>query len=366
MTYWAGVVKRTYVVLAIVFALSSAADEIFLEGIEEPLATLASAAYASALESEVELSAEYVANRWGELGMLLQAHNLHEQTIVAYSNALSKRSDPRWLYLRSIAYGELGRVQEAIDDLNEVTISMREVAIIWYRLGQALLNANRVAEAKSALSKALSLDGKLAIAHMALADAHMLAGDFAKAKTSLQQAYRLQPDAGQVVYRLAQVERELGNEKASQTWLERRTNQFAPSIEDPMLAMVAQYSTNPTFFISAARRAWERGDTETALGAYRRAIELAPQNVDNLIGYAQLLKALQRYDDTLKVLDALEAISPREVMLWYLRAEVHLSADRVLAAQKAIKQAVALNPTEQVLALEKEISELRKFDRETE
>lgn len=352
----------SFSVFVIVFATTQTANEIFLEGIEEPLATVASAAYESALSSDITLSSEVGASRWGELGMLLQAHNLHEQAIAAYSNALKNISDPRWLYLRSIAYGELGLLHESIDDLMLVTSSMREVAIIWYRLGQALLNAGRISDAKQALVRALALDSDLAVAHMSLADVHVLNAEYEKAKESLQRGYSLQPQAGQIVYRMALVERGLGDVKASQVWLESQTNQFAPVVEDPMMSLVAQYSTNPTFFISAARRAWERGDHETALEAYRRAIALEPENVENLIGYSQLVIALNRLDEASKTLDSLEELSPGDGTLWYLRAVIYLEKDLILAAQKAIKRAIAIHPTPQALNLEREISELRKFD----
>ena len=354
--------RRFSVLCAIVLATTHAANEVFLEGIEEPLATLASAAYESALKSDLNLSPELVANRWGELGMLLQAHNLHEQAIAAYSNALKENSDPRWLYLRSIAYGELGMVRETVDDLLIVTRSMQEIAVIWYRLGKALLNAGQVSDARKALTNALTLNKDLAIAHMTLADVQMLETDFEKARTSLQRAYKLQPHAGQIAYRMALVERELGDLNSSQEWLDKRANQFAPVVEDPMMSMVAEYSTNPTFFISAARRAWERGDRETALEAYRRAVALEPENVANLIGYAQLLTVLDRYDEASSALDRLERVTTNEGMLWYLRAVIFLEKDLVLAAQDAIKKAIAIEPTAQVLALEREISELRKYD----
>ncbi|MCY4128529.1 MAG: tetratricopeptide repeat protein [Gammaproteobacteria bacterium] len=362
MTYRCVGARRFFTAFFIVLATTQSANEIFLEGIEEPLATVASAAYEAALSSDINLNPELVANRWGELGMLLQAHNLHEQAIAAYSNALTVVSDPRWLYLRSIAYGELGLLQESIDDLISVTRSMREVAIIWYRLGQALLNAGRVSDAKEALTNALALDKDLAAAHMSLADAQILDADYAKAKESLQQAYELQPQAGQIAYRLALVERELGDLRSSQLWLEKRVNQFAPVVEDPMLVLVAQYSTNPTFFISAARRAWERGDRETALEAYRQAIALEPENVENLIGYTQLLIALNRYDEASKTLDAIGDISSDGGMFWYLRAVTYLEKDLVLAAQDAINKALAIDPTPKALALEREIKELRKYD----
>ena len=354
--------RFTLVAIAVVFTTPQTANEIYLEGIEEPFATIASAAYEAALKSDVNLSPELVANRWGELGMLLQAHNLHEQSVAAYSNALTELSDPRWLYLRSIAYGELGRVEESIDDLVVVTSTMREVAIIWYRLGQALLKAGRVAEAKEALTTALTLDEDLAIAHMTLADAQILDAEFVNAKASLQHAYRLQPQAGQIAYRMALVERELGDLNSSQMWLGRRANQFTPVVEDPMLSLVAQYSTNPTFFISAARRAWERGDRETALEAYRQAIALEPQNVQNLIGYTRLLIVLNRYDEAEKTLDTLEQVSPNEGMLWYFRAVVFLEKDLVLEAQNAIEKAIAIDPTPEARNLEREIAELRKYD----
>lgn len=355
--------KRFFVAIVITVATTQSANEIFLEGIEEPLATVASAAYEAALSGDTNLSPEIVANRWGELGMLLQAHNLHEQAIAAYSNALIIISDPRWLYLRSVAYGELGLLRESIDDLKLVTSSMRDVAIIWYRLGKALLDAGSVSDAKEALTRALKLDKDLAAAHMSLADAQILDSEYARAKESLQDAYKLQPHAGQIVYRLALVERELGDVKSSQVWLQQRVNQFAPVVEDPMLILVAQYSTNPTFFISAARRAWERGDRETALEAYRRAIALDPKNVENLIGYTQLLLVLNRYDEASKTLDVIENTSPDEGMLWYLRAVIYLEKDLVLAALDAVKKAKAINPTAQVLALEREITELRRIDR---
>lgn len=354
--------RHFFVAFVIAFTTTQSANEIFLEGIEEPLATVASAAYEAALSGDISLSPEIVANRWGELGMLLQAHNLHEQAIAAYSNALIVVSDPRWLYLRSIAYGELGILQETIDDLRLVTSSMREVAIIWYRLGQALLSAGRVSDAKEALTRALELDKDLAVAHMSLADAQILDANYDKAKISLQRAYELQPQAGQIAYRMALVERELGNMNSSQVWLQKRVNQFAPVVEDPMLILVAQYSTNPTFFISAARRAWERGDRETALEAYRQAIALEPENAENLIGYTQLLIALNRIDEASKTLDLIENTSPGEGMLWYLRAVIYLEDDLVLAALEAVKKAIAIDPTPQALALEREITELRKYD----
>lgn len=349
-------------VFTFVVATSPSANEIFLEGIEEPLATIASAAYEAALNSDVSLGPEAVANRWGELGMLLQAHNLHEQAIAAYSNALIEITDPRWLYLRSIAYGELGHVNESIEDLKTVTDSMKGVAIIWYRFGQALLNAGRIPDAEHALTKALELDKDLAIAHMTLAEVQMFNSDFTDAKTSLLRAYELQPHAGQIAYRMARVERELRNLESSQAWLQSQSNQFAPMIEDPMLSMVAEYSTNPTFFISAARRAWERGDRETALEAYRRAISLDPQNAENLIGYTQLLMVLNRYDEASQILDSLEEVAPGASMLWYLRAVVYLEKDLLIAAEKAIEKAIAIDATPQVLALKREITELRKYD----
>lgn len=354
--------RYAIVLCAIVLATTNSANEIYLEGIDEPLATVASAAYEAALEGNLNLTPDRVAERWGELGMLMQAHNLHEQAIVAYSNALIEIADPRWLYLRGIAFGELGLVQKSVDDLMLVTRSMREIAIIWYRLGQALLDAGQTSDAKEALTKALTLDAELAIAHMRLADAQMLETEYEQAKGSLQRAYGLQPQAGQIAYRLALVERALGDLKSSQIWLERRTNQFAPAIEDPMMSMVAQYSTNPTFFISAARRAWERGDRDTAVEAYRRAIQLAPENTGNLIGYTQLLTVLSRYDEALKVLETLERVSSDEAMLWYLRAVIFLEKDLVPEAEDAIKKAIAIAPTEQVLALEREIGKLREYD----
>ena len=165
------------------------------------------------------------------------------------------------------------------------------------------------------------------------------------------QAHELAPSAGQIVYQLAQIERQLGNNEASDTWLQLRKNQFAPSIADPMLNLVAQYSMNPTFFISAARRAYERGDESTALAAFERALQLAPDNVGYLLDFARLLRSLRRFDEAESVLNSSSQLGANTFDFWYLSYLVNLDLDRLPEALAALEKAIEIDPQEGALKL---------------
>ena len=347
--------KRYWVVVSIFVASAQYAVEIYTEGLAEPLLSAVISAHATAVKSEANSDPAEGSNAWGELGMLLQAHNLYEQTIVAYGEAIRLKRDPRWFYLRGIANGELGLVQNAATDYAEATRIEPDIAIIWYRLGNSLLSLGQVSDAHQALVFSLELDPTLAIAYMTLADVQAAASDHAGAKTLLTRAVELAPEAGQIIYRMAQVERELGNLDSSRSWLLKQTNQFAPSIDDSLLAKVAQYSLNPTFFVSAARRAWERGDGETAVAAYGRAVELDPADIDNLLGFARLLTTLKRFVEAERILDTAEYVVPNSETLWYLRAVVYAQQEQFEIAQRAIQKSIEIKPEAQSIELERQI-----------
>lgn len=297
---------------------------------------------------------------WGELGMLLQAHNLYEQAVVAYSRAIDHLSDPRWLYLRGVSRGELGQAEEAVIDLRAVTRIESNVAIIWYRLAEALYRAGQLDEALDATNRSLDLDGNLAGAYAIHADVDQALGDLAGAKEALEKAHALAPEAGQIVYRQALVERELGNVKASQRWLSKRRNQFAPAVDDPLLSAVAQYSLNPTFFLSASRRAWERGDAATAISAYRRVLELDPGNQEYHIGYTRLLVAAGQDKEAIGMLDELAAAAPDSAVVWYLRGLVLARQDQLVAAKESIEKSLAIEEAPRAVELNRELEAMLK------
>lgn len=350
-------------VLASVFACQLLVAEINTVGFDEPMLSAVQSLHTKALEESKSDDTGAASSAWGELGMLMQAHNVHEQAIFAYSEALNKALDPRWLYLRGISHGELGQVKAALDDFRVSLQYEPNEAVIWYRLGRELLRNGDADQAANALTQSIALNESLAVAHMAKGDALLLQKQLAQAKQSFVRANELAPSSGQVMYRLAQVERELGNGEVARTWLEKRTNQHAPEIEDPMLLMVAQYSVNPVFYISAARRAWERGDVEMALAAYRQAVSLDPNSLEHRLGLVRLLVSMKRLNDADEYLQSIIQIGKDSQDYWYLRTLVALQRNKLKTAQRHVEAASKFPENEEVNAIAEEVGRLLKLER---
>ena len=344
--------------VATLIALSNHPSLINLDDLAEPLKSALELRYAQAVKALNEDDAQAGSYAWGELGMQLQAHNLYEQAIVAYSKAVEQIPDPRWYYLRGIAHGELGYNEASVEDFFQVTNTLQDVAVIWYRFGHALFRFGDLIRAEQALENAVRLDEELAIAHVVLADVRTARNNPVGAKTALERAYAIAPESGQIAYRLSQVERALGNLEKSEAWLAKRENQLAPALDDPMLSMVAQFSTNPTFFVSAARRAWERGDIETSLLAYRHALELEPSNVANQLGFLRLLIAAERFDEANQAVAEIENIALANSEYWQLRATLLLREQRLREALQAIEKSLALNDNLDVRELRRRVEAL--------
>lgn len=354
-------VRPSLAVLAFGLASQVLATEINVQGFDEPMLSAVQKLHSRALESSTTGDAIAASVAWGELGMLMQAHNLHAQAITAYSNASNAAKDPRWSYLRGIAQGELGNATAAIVDFRAALEYEPNQAVIWYRLGRELLRIGEHGQAVVALTQSTAIDEKLAVAQMALGDALVLQREFELARSAFSKAFELAPESGQVIYRLAQVERELGNHTTARNWLTQRTNQHAPAIHDPLLVMVAQYSLNPTFFVSAARRAWERGDTAAALNTYTRAIELAPGDLSYRLGLVRLLKSMGRLSTAEEYLGEIEEMGAQSREFWQLRSQVAIEREQFPDALQYVDEAIRLQTSEELVRIKAVI--LRRLER---
>lgn len=334
------------------------ADAIFVEGIDQPLRGAILEAHALATTASQGTEPINASQAWGELGMLLQAHNLNLQAIAAYSTAIEHAVDPRWFYLRGIARNELGYTEEAIPDFEVAVRGVPNIATIWLRLGQAQLRVGDVQAAEKSVSRALRIESNLAMGHMLLGEILTLKQKPIEAKKHLEHAFALDSEAGQITYRLAQLTRRLGRVETSENWLSRHSNQHAPQIDDPMLEMVASYSLNPTLFISAARRAYERGDFDTAVLSYQRALSMNPDDHDRQLDFLRLLSSVERWEELDVQLEKLESRLYESSDYWYLRALRTFQKGELSNAKDAIERSIGFNSTESAIQLRKRIEAL--------
>ena len=277
---------------------------------------------------------------WGQLAMLYHAQDLFDEAADAYRNAIAEQPALRWHYLLAVVLGERG--DGAIAEYRRALAAAAPGthALSLYRIGLLQLLRGDHRAATAALREARKGMPASAAVLTALADAAAAQGDWEEAKALLQRAAALQPSAGRVAYKLALAHRQLGDHDAARRWLAKR-NATAAAVDDPLLLEVAELRLSAKFFMSAGERAWQRGDPQEALAAWRKAVALAPEDVDAGLVYAHALGTLGQREAAILEARRVLAIDPLSARGWHvlalqLRGEADAKA-ALGAAQRAVR-----------------------------
>ena len=290
------------------------------------------------------------ADAWGGLGMLYHAQNRLREAAASYRRALDEAEAIHWHYLLAVALTDQGDVQGAAARFRRaLELADGRHMLASYRLGLALLADGRYEAAADALRDALAEAPEAPAVLTALGDAEVGAGDLTAAREVLEQAAALEPGAGRIAYKLALVYRQLGDIEDAEAWLERR-NDLAPAIDDPLLLEVAALSLSPKFFMEAGTRAWQRGEHDEAVGAWRRAAELAPGDSEVGLMLAHGLVTLGNRDEAATEIRRVLALHSGSARGWYLLAWNARDANPD-TAREAVTRALQLGEDEAARAL---------------
>ncbi len=312
-----------------------------LEGLSVPMAeTLRAANDKVETDLETLVSPQSRSEARGDLGMLYHAQFLLDAADIEYTKAIEEASLPRWRYLRGIVRMDQGSVLGAIDDFTAVVQQEPNNHLALYRLGVALAVTGDHLQARVALLRAELRMPKSPAVLAALADVAIAAKNWELAQEYLERSWAVE-ESGQVAYKLGLVWGRLGDLEASKKWIGRRSP-VAPTIEDALLLDVADRSISPRFFVKAAKWAWERGDVDEALQAYRFASNLAPKDVIIGLGLAGMLESLGRLVEAIEEVRRIVRANPDDGAVWRRLAAL-LHSTNVSAALDAAKMAQTID-----------------------
>lgn len=309
------------------------------------------AARAQALARVVDLEegAER-ADVWGGLGMLYHAQNRLSEAAENYRRALDEAETIHWHYLLAVVLADQGDVHGAVAGFGRaLELAEGRHMLASYRLGLALLADGQYDAAAASLLDALAQAPEAAAVLTALGDAELGAGNLDAARDVFERAAALAPGAGRIAYKLALTYRQLGDIESARAWLERR-NDLAPAVDDPLLLEVVALSLSPKFFTDAGRRAWQRGERDEAVAAWRRATQLAPGDADVGLMLAHALRTLDRRDEADAELRRVLSLHPTSARAWYLFAWNARDASPD-TARNAVEQALELADDDATRAL---------------
>lgn len=294
-----------------------------------------------------------LAAAYGRLGLVAQAHHLLDAARAAYSNALALQpGQPLWTYALGTTAEAQGELDTAVGCYRTVLARLPEDGPARFRLGEALRQLGRNAEAEAELTRALEAPSVRTAALVALGHLALEAGRDAQAISWLEAALAAEPRATRLHYPLAQAYRRLGNEAAAERHLGLR-GEIGVAPGDPLTRQLEELASGEAIALLRGRLAYQAGDLAGALGWFERARERAPTSAAAGIGRAAALAGLERRDEAAAELEAVLAREPDQATARFNLATLALSRGDLTAAESHFLRYVEQRPEdrEALLAL---------------
>ncbi|NIL99550.1 MAG: tetratricopeptide repeat protein [Acidobacteria bacterium] len=251
---------------------------------------------------------------WGGYGALCDAHGLYDCAVACYTVATElDPTDFRWFYLLAFV-SELrgGSPDRIVAYYTEASRLEPRLPTIFYRLGEALTRAGRLAEAANAYRKALEIDPQLAVAHRGLGQVVLAQGDAQAAVGSLTKAIELGAEGNPATLAsLAQAEMRRGNTAAAEAYAQRAASAAEElPVPDPVRLRIQQMNVSAAQSAARAVRLIQAGRYEAALEQLRIVEQTRPDEPSTHYRIGVCLAHLGKPDEALTRLERAAELAP--------------------------------------------------------
>ncbi len=234
------------------------------------------AALTSAIEQRGttgELSEAY-----GGMGNVLMAARYAEAPEPFYLNAQALvPGDRRWPYYLGHLYTTQGAFERAAASFEQALALQPDDVPTLISLGEVHLEQGRPAAAEPLFTQALALRPESVWARVGLGRAAVMRQDYLQAVEHLEEALGVDPGAADIHYPLAMAYRGLGDLERAEAHLRQRDSGQVRR-PDPLMEAMRDSLRSPSAYEREGIQALAGGDWEAAAAAFRRGIELAPEN----------------------------------------------------------------------------------------
>jgi Flp pilus assembly protein TadD len=279
---------------------------------------------------------------WGDLGLVLDAHDFLAEAYVAYGRAEAllapDSNDAGWAYLASFCVPN--------DDAGEIIAALERARVrsprdrtVLARLGAKLLEVGRHAEARATFAVALEDSPDDARALIGSARALSALGDDERARRTLTRALEIAPDSRDALALFATLLGRAGDLEQARSVGERARSLPDPRPEpDPYRHQVAKAGVSAVHFAIRGDDLLRVGDFEGAVDAFVEALDLRPDRNDLRVSLGQALLLAGRANASLATLRSAvsiepDAISPKRSLAAALAATGELEDSAKLCAE---------------------------------
>ena len=277
---------------------------------------------------------------------MLHAWEQYELAAAVYAEARRLApADVAWWALSGTLATRMGRHDEAAEYFGKAA-ALAPSPLLALRHADALLDAGRLAEARTAYDLAVTMPDAEPAARYGLGRLAVAAGDMTTARTQFERAVALVPTFGAAHYALAQVHRKAGDLTAARASIARQQQCLAcwPMPADPYARALAGVRDDASALLQRGLDLAGRADDAKAIALHEDALSRDPALLQ---AHVNLITLYARTGNLPKAEEHYRAVTARGLQL----AEAHhafglalLAAKEPARAEPILRLAVEANP----------------------
>jgi tetratricopeptide (TPR) repeat protein len=241
-------------------------------------------------------------------------------------------SAPFWIS-RGIEASDAGRTEDAIFYFDMARTTDPNQLEAWQRLGQALYQQRRLAEAVPVLEHLLAVQAASSPdQYHQLAEAYIATGRTVDAIGLLEYGLRQYPAERELYLAMAEAQSAAGDLVAADAWYAR---------------MLERWPQDAFAWAARGEVAVRREDMEDAVAYFEQATELNPEAVGYWKGLAGAAEATGHHKRAAEAYTRALELQPNDAVVWMQAGRALLATDRSDEARAAFRQALALQPENQ-------------------
>lgn len=285
------------------------------------------------------------ADRRAELGMVLAANGLWREAHETFAQAVHLDSQQRLAhYYMGIAKQELGEPLAALAVFQEIAKEFPDFGPGHNSLGESLLVAGKLKDAKLAFQRTISLAPDKPDGYVGLADTLLHERDYKGAERAIQQAINLRPGHRRARYLRGLTYRGLGRREAAERELRSGMGFRKEAMLDTWTERIRHHDKSAQGQISLAVSYAGQGDVLKAKQILETALEWSPQHINLLNNLATVHLSLEEPHKALEYAKRAEQLDKNRAEILITSALCHESLGKLHHAIEHIDAAIGLAP----------------------
>jgi tetratricopeptide (TPR) repeat protein len=285
----------------------------------------------------------------GNLGMVLEAHTLHQSAIPAFERAIALEPDEfAWHYYLALSLQQAARLEPALAAITDALRIRPDYTPAALKRGELLFRLGRFKESDAALTPLLARNPDSAAILYQLGRVKFSQQDFATAEDLYRRACQSYPKYGAAWFALAETEKRLGHNSDTAKHFELAESYKAgnPPTNDLLFNNMLKLATGIENRLAKAKRLMDARQFGEAAQLYNEVLKQYPDNLDALVNLLYMAQFPNQSTpaEAEDLYRRAKAVSPQLPHVYMYHGTALASQGKFDAAASEIERAITLKP----------------------